>query len=55
MEPVLRELLSEMHLFWDFPDGPVAKALCPPGRGASSIPGWGTKIPRALSRGPKKN
>ena len=39
---------------WNFPGCPVVKTLCFPCRGLSSIPAWGTKIPRAMGASQKK-
>ena len=38
----------------DFPGGPVIKIVCFQLSGCGSIPSWGTKIPHATWRGPKK-
>jgi len=37
---------EKIYSHWEFPGGPVVKKLLSDARDASSIPGWGTKIPR---------
>ena len=46
-------LMCKDSKFWDFSGGPVVKT--PPFKAgvAGWIPGWGTKIPRALGYGQK--
>ena len=38
------------ELLWDFPGGPVVKNLPSNAGNTGLIPGWGTKIPRAMGQ-----
>ena len=44
-------LQPEPKLAWDFSSGPVVKTSPSSAEGKGSIPGRGTKIPRAVHRG----
>ena len=45
------DVVLSIENMWDFPGGPVVKnPPCNNAGGASSIPGWGTKIPHSSER-----
>ena len=54
LTPCLVQCLSQEAVIWNFPGGPVIKTPHFQCRGMGSIPGWGTKIPRASAARPKK-
>ena len=41
----------DIIIYWEFPGGPVVRTP----KGVGSIPGWGTKIPKAAQCGQKKS
>ena len=44
-----------MSELWNFPGGPVVKALCFKCKYTGSVPGWGAKILHATQHGMQKN